>query len=289
MSAPWNSTDIIQEQSFAFARPQANWTALVLAGARHGTDPVAEARGVTHKALAPVAGQPMLERVLDALQGSQAIAHVALCGPWDSPHSPQADALAQRLHQARPGLACTYWVPQASPARSAAACLGHLTLPILLTTADHALLTPTIIDAFCASASHGQLDLAVGLVPHERVASAFPGSKRTRLRFAEGAFCGANLFALRHAHASRVVAFWQQLEDARKQPFTMARRLGPGILLAYALGRLSLSGLLHRLSTRFALRIGVVVLNEPEAAVDVDSLADLMLVEQCLAHRAAAC
>lgn len=286
MSASWNSTNIIQEQPDA--HPQANWTALVLAGARHSSDAVAHARGVSHKALAPVAGQPMLERVLEALQASQAIAQIALCGPWDSPQPPQAVALAQHLQQARPGLGWTYWVPGASPARSASACLSQLRPPILLTTADHALLTPAIIDAFCASASHGQLDLAVGLVPYERVVSAFPGSKRTRLRFVEGAFCGANLFALRHARAKEVVTFWQQLEDARKQPLTMARRLGPRILLSYALGRLSLSRLLQRLSARFALHIGAVVLDEPEAAVDVDSLADLVLAEQCLARRAAA-
>lgn len=249
---------------------------------------MAEARGVSHKALAPIAGVPMLERVLDALQASQAIGHIALCGPWDSPHPPQVDALVQRLQQARPGLGFSYLVAQASPARSAAACLKHLALPILLTTADHALLTPAIIDAFCATASQSQLDLAVGLVPHQRVARAFPGSRRTKLRFVEGTFCGANLFALRHANATEVISFWRQLEDARKQPFTMARRLGWSTLVGYALGRLSLSRLLRRLSVRFALRLGVVVLNDAEAAVDVDSLDDLTLVEQCLAQRTVA-
>ena len=283
MSARWNKSDIVQEQPSA--QPQAGWTALVLAGARGGADPVARTRGVSHKALAPIAGIPMLERVLDALQASQTIDHIALCGPWDSPHPPQVDDLAQRLQQARPGLGFSYLVPQASPARSAAACLEHLALPVLLTTADHALLTPAIIDSFCATASHSQLDLAVGLVPHERVSNAFPDSRRTRLRFVEGAFCGANLFALRHPKATEVVSFWRQLEDARKQPFTMARRLGLGTLLGYVLGRLSLSRLLRRLSARFGLRLGVVVLDDPEAAVDVDSLDDLALVEHCLARR----
>lgn len=276
----WKRANIIKEKSTI--PPQHEWTALVLAGARPGTDPVAEARGVSHKALAPVAGIPMLERVLDALQASSAIDRIVLCGPWNGRHPPEVDALVQALHHAKPTLALEYLPPQDSPARSAEACLEHLAGSVLLTTADHALLTPRLVDDFCATASQGQLDLAVGLVPHPMVMQAFPGSRRTRLHFMEGDFCGANLFALRHPHARRVVRFWRQLEAARKQPLTMARRLGLGTLFAYALGRLSLDRLLGRLSKRFALHIGVVVLSEPEAAVDVDSLDDLALVERHL-------
>ena len=43
-------------------------TALVLAGQRRGTDPMAAAAGLSHKALLPVAGVPMLLRVLAALR-----------------------------------------------------------------------------------------------------------------------------------------------------------------------------------------------------------------------------
>ena len=44
------------------------YDAIVLAGRRPGEDPFAAARGVEHRALVPVAGQPMLERVLATLR-----------------------------------------------------------------------------------------------------------------------------------------------------------------------------------------------------------------------------
>ena len=44
------------------------FTALVLAGSRGPTDPVAAAAGLPHKALVPVAGRPMLLRVIDTLR-----------------------------------------------------------------------------------------------------------------------------------------------------------------------------------------------------------------------------
>jgi GTP:adenosylcobinamide-phosphate guanylyltransferase len=42
-------------------------SAIVLAGSRGPDDPVARAAGLQHKALVPVAGVPMLQRVLDTL------------------------------------------------------------------------------------------------------------------------------------------------------------------------------------------------------------------------------
>ena len=53
-------------------------TALVLAGQRRGTDPMAAAAGVSHKALLPVAGVPMLLRVVSALRSTPGIARIVV-------------------------------------------------------------------------------------------------------------------------------------------------------------------------------------------------------------------
>ena len=45
-------------------------TALVLAGVRPGKDALAEFAGVSHKALIPVGGVAMLDRVVNALRAS---------------------------------------------------------------------------------------------------------------------------------------------------------------------------------------------------------------------------
>ena len=46
------------------------FTALVLAADRGAGDPVSRTAGVAHKCLAPVAGKPMVERVVAALAAS---------------------------------------------------------------------------------------------------------------------------------------------------------------------------------------------------------------------------
>ena len=42
--------------------------ALILAGSRGPDDPIAKLAGVPHKALAPIAGRPMLAYVLEAVR-----------------------------------------------------------------------------------------------------------------------------------------------------------------------------------------------------------------------------
>jgi len=47
-------------------------------------------------------------------------------------------------------------------------------------------------------------------------------------------------------------------------------------------GRLSLSQALERLSRRLGVRVAAVLLEQPQAGVDVDSLADLQIAEKAL-------
>src|SRR4051812_19422508 len=53
------------------------FTALVMAASRRGAaDPIAQATGVAQKSLAPVAGIPMLSRVLASLRASAAVGRI---------------------------------------------------------------------------------------------------------------------------------------------------------------------------------------------------------------------
>jgi hypothetical protein len=146
--------------------------------------------------------------------------------------------------------------------------------PALLTTADHALLTPEVVDHFCREAVSGGGDVVAALARHAAVMAAFPGMRRTRTRFRDGPFCGCNLYAFLTPEGRGAAAHWRRVESRRKQPIKMLGELGWGVVLRYLLGRLDLEGALKAVSRRMGLRVGAVVLPFPEAAVDVDSAAD---------------
>ena len=249
-------------------------TALVLAGQRRGTDPMAAAAGVSHKALLPVAGVPMLLRVLAALRATPGIARIVVA--IEAPEV-TLDGIG--------GLDGVVLRPAGgSPARSAAAVFEEFGAPLLVTTADHALLTPAMVSHLLA-ASPPEAAAVAALARRETVLEAFPGTQRTWIRFRDGAFSGCNLFLLGRPGARGALRFWQSLEQQRKKPLAMARMLGVLPLLRYALGRLTLRAALDALERRCGAPLAVVEMPFGAAAVDVDKPADLALVEAWLSAR----
>ncbi len=72
--------------------------------------------------------------------------------------------------------------------------------PLLVTTADHALLDSATADEFCARALGA--DIAIGVVERRAMLKRLPDVRRTWLKFRGGAYTGANLFALRSQRRS---------------------------------------------------------------------------------------
>jgi len=261
----------------AAASPERTFTALVLAGDRGPDDAVARAAGVCCKALAPVGGKPMVLRVLSALGASEHIGARLLCGP-------PREAM-ERCPELQAGTDRGDWdwlENQATPSTSAHVALQTLppTAPVLLTTADHALLRNEIVDHFCAQASRAGNDLTVGLALYGEVMAANPGMKRTGLRFRDNTYCGCNLFAIIDPRARKIADFWRRVEQDRKRPWRIIRLLGWRSVLRFLLGRLTLDEALRRLSKRLGISIGYVLLPFPEAAVDVDTEADWLYVKR---------
>ena len=251
------------------------FTALLLAGSRPGGDPFAAAHGAQAKALIPVAGEPMIARPLRAL--------------LSSPQISQVRVLAQDRALLEPALPSD---PRLSIERSGATIAATIAAiiadpatrwPLLVTTADHALLDGAMIDDFCARAKGA--DVAIGLVERCALMARLPQTKRTWIGFRGGAYSGANLFALGSPKAARAVALWREVEQDRKKGWKLLTALGvPGLL---GLVRLrTLDQTLDAMGRRLGLTIRAIEMANPLAAVDVDKPADLALVEAIIAGKA---
>lgn len=248
-------------------------SALVLAGSRPGAfDPVAVAEGVAHKALVRVDGQPMLARVVGALREA-GIARIAV-----SADKPEVVALAQALD-------CVVIRTGTGPSASVASGLAQLGAPMLVTTADHALLEAAWIRDFLAD-TPADADVAVLLAHRAKVEAALPGSRRTYLKLADGGWSGCNLFLLATPRAKAALATWSAVEADRKRPWRIAARLGVGTLWRYALGRLTMAAAITGLGRRIGIAAAAVPARDGLAAVDVDKPGDLAQVRALLAARA---
>ncbi|RVQ69026.1 GTP--adenosylcobinamide-phosphate guanylyltransferase [Croceicoccus ponticola] len=243
-------------------------TALVLAGVRPSGDPFAERQGVIHKGLIVVAGKPILTRVCDALHDA-GVGRVVVATNCDD-----VAALARAN-----GADVT--PAQSGPSATVGAALVAFGAPLLVTTADHALLQGAWVRDFVADAA-GEGDVSILLASRDVVERDVPGTQRTWMRLADGHWTGCNLFLLRTEAAGRGIAMWSEVEANRKRPFRMASRLGWGTLVRFVLGRLSIKAMVARIGRQAGIDARIVAARDGRVAVDVDKEADLDLVRRLM-------
>lgn len=255
------------------------FAALVLAADRTGQDPITQHTGAACKAFAPVDGIPMIIRVLDTLMACDQISTIILCGPPESLHA-HCPELKQRIASGQ-----VSWLPNLdSPSRSAEIGLSHIPndRPVLLTTADHALLTPNIVQDFLQRSLAAESSATVGAINQNIIAAAFPNTRRTVIRLSDGGLCGCNLFTFKPQGRS-LVKFWRNAEDLRKHPWRLiAQVLGFKTVWSYLLRSLTLRQALAAVSEKSGVTIQAIMLNNPRAGVDVDKVEDLVLAESIL-------
>jgi MobA-like NTP transferase protein len=227
------------------------WTAVVLAGSRPGPDAFAAQHGTDLKALIPIGGMPMVRRPVEALLASERVSRVRVLAQ-------QPERIAAVL-PADPRLSV-----EASGATIAATleamCFDPaVEWPLLVTTADHALLDKSMVEEF---------------------------GSRTWIRFRGGAYSGANLFALGSPKVLPALELWRSVEQDRKKVLSLLWGIGPLTFLGAVLRLRTLDQTLRRIGRKLGIDIRAVELANPLAAVDVDKPADHVLVETILEGRA---
>ena len=143
-----------------------DFASVILAGERDSRDALRDETGVACKALLDIGGTPMIRRVIDALRSAKTIGSINLSGPTEA--CVQSDAGLAGL-VARQEVT---WAPSGlSPSTSAHEMLRRFpaTQPVLITTADHPLLTGEIVDHFCQGAAQSGCDVVIGLAPYDLV------------------------------------------------------------------------------------------------------------------------
>ncbi len=261
---------------------QPKMTAIVLAGQRGDEDELARHAGASCKAFVVIDGKPMLSRVLATLSSSPSIETIFLSGPSKDKLKDQSE-INELLRSGE----ISWLPPQSSPSTSAYEALRVMPPEqrVLLTTADHPLLSVDIIDEFCSKGAEQDADLVIGFARFALVQDEFPEMKKTVLRFSDGEFCGCNLFAFMTPASRDAANFWRRTEAQRKNPFRVIGALGWLNVLKYFFGALTLEDALDALSRKLGMRVRAVLLPYADAAVDVDSVADYRAVQERFLRR----
>lgn len=255
-------------------------TAIILAGSRPGSDPMADSRGIAVKALIPVAGKAMLARVAEVLLGHQAVGNMHVLAQDFTPFWSHDDT---RALQSNDRVIADVSTATIAVSVDNVLAQDHARFPALITTADNVLLDQQMISDFLAAATAS--DIAIAVVEKEVLLSRYPASQRTWLKLRGGHFSGANLFYFGSPQARQILRYWAEVEQDRKKGWKILTIFGPWLLFLAVTRLLSVDQLAARVGKKLGLTIKIVRMAQAEACIDVDKDSDLAMVEQIFAAR----
>lgn len=230
--------------------------AVVLAGG--GREP-GLAEGLPNKAFLPIAGIPMVERVMRALRAAPEVGRIVLVGPAEIPEGavdlcdlriPETQDLLGNALAGLRALAPSPWV--------------------LLVASDLPLLTPQAVSEFLGRCREEGVEVYYPIVPREAVEASFPGLRKTYVRTVEGVFTGGGMVLVRPGILERLEPTIREVVEIRKNPARLASLFGPQYVVKYALGRLRIADVEERVRAIAGIRGKAVICHRPELAVDVD-------------------
>lgn len=256
-------------------------TALVLAGKRAGViDPLAQRAGVAQKAVVPVHGVPMIERVVRQVAACDHVGAIRIVAHEKDEIAalPTIAALARQgrisFHEGRHNLVDSVFVGSEGA-----------DFPVMITTADNCLVTPEGYGEFIASCLAAKAEGAAGLARKEDVQAADPQGQQRFYQFRDGGYSNCNLYWLGHEKALKAAEIWREGGQFVKFPRRIIKAFGLLNLVRFKLGTGTKEKLFAQISRRFGLQLVPVVLSDGHFAIDVDNETTYAVTERVLRAR----
>lgn len=259
-------------------------TVLVLAGKRDGAlDPLAARAGVSHKAVIPVAGRPLIAHVLAALEAAWDDAKIVV-----SIHDPAVLDGVEEVRRLRDSGRLETVAAEAGIIESVEAAARDAQWPLLITTGDNALVTVEALHKINAVGDERDVDGVIGLVSREAIQRAYPYKKKGFYEFRDVAISNCNLFWLRDVAALAAAEPFRGGGQFAKRKGELRRAFGLMNLIRFRFRMATVDGAMKHLSRRFGVKIAAHIFEDGKLAIDVDNEESLQATEDLMAEAASA-
>ena len=255
--------------------------AIVIAGGIPEPDePLYEYTQGQPKALLDIAGKPMVQWVLDALDGAETIDQVVLIGlsqeeglEFSKPVT-YVDNQGGMLQNVRAGIEKVVEInPEAR----------H----VLGVSSDIPAIKSEMVDWMVEKNMETDLDLYYTVITRRVMEERFPNSNRSYTRLKDAEVCGGDMNMFRADTVKTHNELWDRILAARKNVFKQAALLGYGNLILLASRQLTIDGAVKRVTKRMDITGQAVFSPYAELGMDVDKphqleilRADLMNTQQ---------
>ena len=251
--------------------------AVVLAGGvMSAEDPLfAQGKG-GFRSLIDIFGISMVQRVINALSASSAVAEIYVVGlrpDCKLQSEKQLHFLADQgglFENIRHGvLQSATDHPQQSK--------------VLIASADIPALQPEMVDWFASEVMKDTEPLIYyNVIPQDVMEARFPGSNRSFVRFKDLAVCGGDFNAVDKRLFLVEQPIFKQLIAERKRPLKQASLLGFDNLILVALHLITLEKVVLRISKKLGLNARAIICPYAEVAMDADKPHQLDILREAL-------
>lgn len=257
---------------------------LVLAGKRDGKlDPLAERAGVSHKAVVPIAGKPLIGHVLQTLEVAWDDAKILI-----SIHDPAVLEGVEEVQRLKAAGRLDMVEAQHGIVESIEAAANQAGFPLLITTGDNVLTTVEALRAVNSAGFEREADAVIGLARREDIQAAHAEGQRKFYEFKDIAIANCNIYWLRNTQALRAAEAFRGGGQFIKTPGAIRKAFGLFNLIRFRFRMDTLHGAMNRMSKRFGVRVIAHVLDDGRLAIDVDNERTYRVTEELLAADAQA-
>lgn len=250
---------------------------LLAGGGSNPADPLHALSGDGPKALLPIAGKPMVQWVLDALEASDRVSSVAVVGL-----GPESGLRSRKI---------AVWLPDSlsifANARSGTEALlaaggGPL---VLLVSVDVPAILPAHVDWVVDRALETEDDFYYSVIDRTTMERSFPGSGRSYISFRDREVCGGDLTVIRPSELAGSGSIWERLSAGRKSAARIALTVGVDVLVRLLFRRLAVADAVRIASRRLGFRGRALDCPHAELGMDVDKPFQHALLERFLRER----
>jgi GTP:adenosylcobinamide-phosphate guanylyltransferase len=235
------------------------------------------------KAMLSLAGRPMLQWVLDALDTADSIQRIVLVG---LPSQPDGALHSRKPLSYVPGQGDMLANIQAG-AREVAR-LDPSAEHILVCSSDIPAISAEMVEWLAAQVRQENADICYNVITRETMETGFPGSRRTYVKLKDMQVCGGDVNAVRQSVALGAHPIWKRIIAARKNPLRQAALVGFDTLLLLILRQLGVRDLEKRVNRRMGLHARALVCPYAEMGMDVDKPFQLEMLRQELERKGSA-
>ncbi len=255
--------------------------AIVTAGGRlNADDPLFQQTGFEKKALIPLAGQPMIAWVIDALSASGVVDNIVVVGL--QPHELELPLKNLHFIDSRGNLIDNLFAGMAKLQE-----LNPNLEKFLVFSSDIPLVTPATVRGFLAECGDQSADLYYAVVEEATMEARFPDSKRTYVPLKDGRICGGDAFLVDVNAANGNIDLARSLVGVRKNTLAQMRLAGIGFLIRFLFRRVTMQELGQHAGRKTRLDARIVDTQFAELAMDLDKPAQYTMIKSELEKQVA--